>query len=63
MMIVGFDVHHAGVGSSASAPSIGAIVATTNDSYGRYYSAITINKNRQEITQNVGNLLCSMLHI
>jgi aubergine-like protein len=51
-MMVGFDVYHCSGGKGAS---VGALVASTNVSFGSYYSTTSIHHNRDELASN----LCS----
>jgi len=39
-LVVGFDVHHSGKGKNAV--SVGAMVATTNDTFSSFYSTVSI---------------------
>ena len=45
-MVVGIDVFHS---KSAKAGSIGGMVSSLNDSLSRYYSAVVIQKQGQEL--------------
>jgi len=57
-MIVGFDTYHdAGNGGK----SVGAIVASLDDDYSRYYSNSSIHASRQEMSNNIPTMLLGAL--
>jgi hypothetical protein len=58
-MVVGFDVHHGGKGPRT--PSIGAMVATTSENYGRFYSTVSFFASREELSSNMASDLASGL--
>jgi aubergine-like protein len=54
IMVLGYDVHHAGLGGGIS---VGAMTATVNPSLGRYYSTIDrLPAERQEIATTVAKM-------
>jgi len=50
-MIVGFDVYHSGKGKQAV--SVGAMVATTNDTFSQFYSAVSHHSNKDMLSTNM----------
>jgi hypothetical protein len=49
-MIVGFDVYHCGKRKGAS---VGAMVATTHETQGKYYSTVSYHNCKEELSTNL----------
>lgn len=50
-MIVGFDVYHCG---KRKGSSVGAMVATTSESFGRYFSTVSYHQSRDDLSEKMG---------
>jgi len=50
-MIIGFDVYHGGAGSRNA--SIGAMISSTNDAFGRFFSCVSLSGSREELSANM----------
>ena len=53
-MIVGFDTYH---DPGNGGKSVGAIVASLDDDYSRYYSNSSVHASRQEMSINIPTML------
>ncbi|KAI1269183.1 RNA interference and gene silencing protein [Xylariaceae sp. FL1019] len=62
-MVVGIDVTHPSPGSSSTAPSVAAIVASVDPSLGQWPAAIKVQAARQEMVADLKDLLASRLHL
>ncbi|CAL8126172.1 unnamed protein product [Orchesella dallaii] len=51
LMVVGFDVHHCG---KRKGSSVGAMVATTSQSQGKFFSTISFHSNKDDVSDKVG---------
>lgn len=57
-MVVGFDTYH---DSGNAGKSVGAIVASLDNDYSRYYSNSSIHASRQEMSNNIPTMLLGAL--
>lgn len=54
-MVVGFDVHHSGKGRNSI--SIGAMVATTNQSFSQFFTVVSNCKEKKSLAEDMAGLL------
>ncbi|KAI1829183.1 hypothetical protein CBS147337_10022 [Penicillium roqueforti] len=62
-MVVGIDVTHPSPGSSSEAPSVAGIVASVDKHLAQWPAVLSIQKSRQEMVTDLGDMLKSRLSL
>lgn len=62
-MVVGMDVTHPSPGSAPNAPSVAAIVASTDKDMAQFPADLRIQQSRQEMVADLSDMMVSRLHL